>query len=216
MSKHQQTREADQTDDKATGEAPASHSLPATAIVRQMLAGGRADPKAIADVMVAHPGARMEIFMLLHKTMGNAFASEVSRQAIAAGGLGEPRDVATFDASSEYREARATIDQPRGEVVEQVDDGGYREARATIDHPHLTEGKKEAPWMKRARSFNLAHADNVRAFLDSTGTSCIDEETGELDPNKVARWQKEHGLPPDGRVGDQTVAAAVSDPSLAL
>jgi hypothetical protein len=236
MSRHQLThQESRDTDDKGQP-AAAQHSLPATEMVRAMLARGQADPHAIADIMVAHPGARMEIFLLLHKTMGNAFANEVSRHAVAAGGLGEARDVTTFDRPGEYMESRATIDGPPkseapstfGEYQESratidhphadiekpaYDDGGYMEARATIDHPH-TE-KAESPWVERARRFNRAHPDNVRAFLDSTGTSCVDE-AGEPDPKKVARWQADHGLSPDGRIGDQTVRAAVSDPSLAL
>lgn len=181
-------------------------------MVRQMLARGNPDPKAIAEIVNAHPAARNEVFALLHQTLGNAFARHVSELCAASGGLGETRDVTTFDKPGEYQESRATIDGPPKESAPSTF-GEYQESRATIDQPHAE--KAEAPWVQRARRFNRAHADNVRAFLDSTGTSCADE-SGEPDPQKVARWQADHGLSPDGRIGDQTVAAAVSDPSLAL
>ena len=218
MSRQQATHQ----DGRATeenGQAQAGgFDLPATALVRQMLASGSADAGRIAQILATNPRASHEIFMLLHRTMGHSFANQVltlatSNEERPAGGLGKPRDVVSFDVAGEYREARATIDGPPKTAAPDTF-GEYRESRATIDHTH-TE-KAEAPWVGRARRFNRAHPDNVRAFLDSTGTSCVDSETGELDPNRVARWQAEHGVSPDGRVGDQTVRAAVTDPSLAL
>ena len=218
MSRQQQTHQEDRATDDKGSESKGSFDLPATAIIRQMLASGSADPYRIAEILATNPRASHEIFMLLNQTMGNSFANQVltlatSKDDKPAVGLGRPRDVASFDIVGEYQESRATIDGPPKTTAPDTF-GEYREDRATIDHPH-TE-KTEAPWVARARRFNRAHADNVRAFLDSTGTSCVDSETGELDPNKVARWQADHGLSPDGRVGDKTVQAAVSDPSLAL
>ncbi|MBL9015265.1 MAG: hypothetical protein JNL83_13865 [Myxococcales bacterium] len=218
MTRHRETRQDDHATDRQGSDAHGGESLPATQLVRQMLASGHADARAIAQIVAQNPRASHEIFMLLNQTVGHSFANQVltfatSNDERPPGGLGTPRDIVRFDRAGEYREDRATIDGP---PKTQAPDtfGEYREDRATIDQPH-TE-KQEAPWVGRARRFNRAHADNVRAFLDSTGTSCVDSQTGELDPNKVARWQADHGLAPDGRVGDQTVRAAVSDPSLAL
>jgi hypothetical protein len=185
---------------------------PATAKVREMIASGNMDAKEIAAIVNAHPAAAKEIFALLHRTFGNQFASQVSAlvgatpkmnasnfviappddaeemmKAVAEAGeesgLGEPRDVATFDRSGEYMESRATVDGPAPE-------------------------QKESTWVTKARRFNRAHADDVERFLGMTGDTCVDEATGEADPRKVARWQADHGVSPDGRVGDETVKAA--------
>jgi hypothetical protein len=264
MSRQQLTHQDDRAADDKGSEAKGSFAQPATAIVRQMLASGNADPRRIAQILATNPRASHEIFTLLNQTMGHSFANQVltfasSNEERPAGGLGKPRDVASFDMSSDIREDRATIDGPPkmaapdtgsdflmdsratidgppktaapdtgsdflmdsratidGPPKTATPDTGsdIREDRATIDHPH-TE-KKQAPWVGRARRFNRAHADNVRAFLDSTGNTCVDPETGEPDPQKVARWQADHGVSPDGRIGDETVRAAVTDPSLAL
>src|SRR5207253_2521799 len=70
------------------------------------------------------------------------------------------------------------------------------------------ETKMEAPpaWVAGAKAYNAAHPELVAEFNDLTGGICA--ETGELDPQAVARWQGHHGLPADGKVGPHTVAAA--------
>ncbi len=224
MSRHQLTHQGDHANDDAGQAAKRHDGLPATAMVRQILASGHPDVSRIAQIVASNPSASHEIFTLLNQTMGNGFAREVLELATSrdvkmhdtSTTLGAPRDIATIDSfvGRDYEEARATIDHPHAAVdTPAYDDGGYQEARATIDHPHVE--KKEAPWVERARRYNRAQPSNVKAFLDSTGNQCVDE-AGELDPQKVARWQKDHGLSPDGRVGDDTVCAAVSDPSLLL
>ena len=214
MSRQQQSHPHEHVTDDKGQPPPRAQELPAVAMVRQMLASGNPDANAIAELVVAHPRAAHEIFTLLHRTLGNAFAGQVSSLAASHGGLGEARDVVSFDQSSDYQESRATIDGPPKATAPDTS-GDYQESRATIDHPHTT-AKADPPWVERARAFNRARPDNVRAFLDSTGKSCVDQATGEPDPQKVARWQADHGLSPDGRIGDQTVQTAVSDPSLAL
>ncbi len=81
-------------------------------------------------------------------------------------------------------------------------------------HAHdAGETKKEKPessWVTRARAYNAAHWDTVNAFLQITGGACLDAE-GKVDPNLVAQWQAAHGTPPDGRIGEATVAAAILD-----
>jgi hypothetical protein len=68
--------------------------------------------------------------------------------------------------------------------------------------------KPEAGWVVRARAYNAKHADLVAIFNDATGYVCLDAD-GRLDPNLVATWQVQNGVSPDGRVGDQTVTAAI-------
>jgi len=65
----------------------------------------------------------------------------------------------------------------------------------------------ESAWVTGARTYNAAHADLVSEFNDATAGSCLDAG-GQLDPQAVARWQRQHGVDADGKVGPHTLAAA--------
>lgn len=86
-------------------------------------------------------------------------------------------------------------------------------------HKHASESapakkdKAEAGWVVRARAYNAAHSATVDAFLQITGGACLDA-AGNVDPHLVANWQAAHGSPPDGRIGEGTVAAAILDSPL--
>lgn len=61
-------------------------------------------------------------------------------------------------------------------------------------------------WRDGARAYNSAHAALVEQFNAATDGAC---GTGaQVDPEAVARWQSEHGVSPDGRVGPRTARAA--------
>lgn len=190
MTKHQQqsTPEHEHEQGHEATSSPQSAHQPAAAMVRQMLASGHMDPQAIAAIIEANPAARNEIFALLHTTAGNGFASQVSALVVAKGGLGAARDVVSFDQSSDYMESRATIEGPAEEAAPK---------------------KHGADWVAKAQRYNRANEVYVSTFRELTGTACVDESTGELDPRKIARWQADHGVPPDGRIGDQTISAAI-------
>jgi hypothetical protein len=165
-----------------------SGSQPAAAMVRAMIAKGQLDPQAIASIISAHPAAGKEIMALLHGTVGNQFASQVTSLLGADAPLGPGRSVVSFDQGSEMREDRATIDHP---------------------HTSAEPEKQASTWITRAQQYNSAHPENVLLFLGATGEECADESGG-ADPRKVARWQADHGISPDGRIGEQTVTAAFS------
>jgi hypothetical protein len=65
----------------------------------------------------------------------------------------------------------------------------------------------EPAWVASARTYNDAHAGLVSEFNDATAKSCLDA-SGQLDPQAVARWQRQHGVEADGKVGPHTLAAA--------
>jgi peptidoglycan hydrolase-like protein with peptidoglycan-binding domain len=70
--------------------------------------------------------------------------------------------------------------------------------------------KPESGWVVRARAWQAAHPEYVSQFLELTGAACLDAD-GKLDPNLVASWQAQHGVRPDGRVGNNTLTAAILD-----
>jgi hypothetical protein len=65
----------------------------------------------------------------------------------------------------------------------------------------------ETPWAAGARTYNDAHAGLVVDFNAATSNSCLDA-TGQVAPDAVASWQRQHGIHADGRVGPHTLAAA--------
>ncbi len=188
MTKHQQQAATEHEQGHEANASSRTAQQPATAMVRQMLASGHMDPKAIAAIIEAHPGAANEIFAQLHAIAGNGFATEVSSLVVAKGGLGAARDVVSFDQSSEYMESRATIDAPAAEEAPK---------------------KHGVNWVAKAKQYNRDNDAYAATFRELTGTACVDATTGELDPRKIARWQVDHGVPPDGRIGDQTISAAL-------
>lgn len=224
------THEQDQPRRDKSGHERSSASASANAT--QLLLAGGMDPKQIAHTIDAHPEAAHEILALLQNRFGNGFANQVLAlvgggskapapmdatnftiapphdldvAAIMAemdgpaptSGLGEPRDVVTFDVSGEYQESRATIDNPV----------------RTEDEAPARAGQPKGTWVTRAIQFNRAHADNVASFNAATANACVDPATGELDPQKVARWQADHGVKPDGRIGEHTITAAIVNAS---
>jgi hypothetical protein len=267
MSKHEQTREAEGATVRAEQETQRTPTQSATAMVRQLLVTGKPDVNAVAAIVSAHPRASLEIFTLLHKTVGNRFASQVlnvatssshemrvaihkaadDKESRAALGMdasnfeiapphdlepmmqamldaeettlddepdSEPRDQEQRDSPAKREPEKSALGEPR-EVLSFDSPGEFYDSRATVDVPHETEERKSpakrkrSSWVERAQRYNRAHADVVSTFLEATGTQCVDEATGEVDPQKVARWQVDHGIPPDGRIGDNTVTAAI-------
>jgi hypothetical protein len=79
--------------------------------------------------------------------------------------------------------------------------------------PGLTAPVEQEPaaWIGQARAFNAAHESLMSEFNLLTSFALLDanRESGAVaDPERVAYWQREHGLEPDGKIGHQTVAAA--------
>ena len=113
------------------------------------------------------------------------------------------RAINSYDASREYR---SVTSQQGGVTVER----DANESENSDAAPAAAPKKPEAKWVTGARRYNRAHAGQVAEFLKATGNACVDE-SGEADPHKVARWQADHGVAPDGRVGEQTITAAILD-----
>jgi murein L,D-transpeptidase YcbB/YkuD len=92
-------------------------------------------------------------------------------------------------------------------------DGSWRlnqaEMHEIADEPAATSKPAAAvpAWASGAQRYNAAHAEYVSDFNELTNNSCLDA-SGQLDPQLVARWQREHGVDADGKIGPHTVAAA--------
>ena len=107
-------------------------------------------------------------------------------------------------------EAAAAADQlaePEEEKAPEVAPAEPVPVEEVAATPATEATEAEAGWVTRARAYNEAHIELVDEFNELTGFLCaLGEDI--IDPALVARWQANHGLAPDGRVGAQTVAAA--------
>jgi len=124
-----------------------------------------------------------------------AVAKWQAHHGIPADGKVGPQTVASELAAP----AETQIAEPEAAAKPAVVAGAPRAA-------HSTPGAKAMN--DKARAFNAAHPDLVREFNDLTDDKCLDDDTLQLDPHAVARWQLHHGEPADGMITADTIAAA--------
>ena len=152
---------------------------PGVVAVRATLAAGAA-PETIADLMRAFPAEQEAILITLHREAGNHFTAQVL-EALDGSRPPTPRE----------RPA-----PPPGDIDPPQPGPGPQ------PKPRLAENA----WAE-AEAYNRAHIHQVVVFDRATGGRFA-KRNGELDAAGVAQWQREHGLPGDGRVTPETIAAA--------
>ncbi|HEX2685769.1 MAG TPA: hypothetical protein VHN14_04090 [Kofleriaceae bacterium] len=175
--------------------APAqTHGLPPH-VYAQVMALGPADAPALADLLTSFPDLSVRILTVASPHMGNAAvqrAITIAQKQSAQGKAG-------------------TLSQ--AEMHEVLDDKPAQGKAGTLSQAEMHEVLDDKPasaepaWVGGARKYNAAHAEFVSDFNELTNNSCLDA-AGQLDPQAVARWQRQHGVEADGKIGPHTVAAA--------
>lgn len=188
MSKHAD-RGPDQQGAEHDKQATERQATPTRAM--DLLVNGGMAPEQIAQTIKAHPDATREIIALLHDRFGNSFVNQV--MACVHGGAIAPSTAAV-----------APADDPAFDAIQEA----VFAADGATEH---AAPKKTGSWVDRAIEYNREHPEYVEGFMDATAGSCIDYETAEPDPRKVARWQAENGLPPDGRIGLKTFTLSITN-----
>lgn len=88
---------------------------------------------------------------------------------------------------------------------------GYAPAVAPAPAPEATPAAapEAAPaWVASAETYNAAHGHLVDEFNELTRDVCRLDAATQVDVKAVARWQSNHGLPADGKIGPMTVQKA--------
>ena len=180
MSREQLTEQQSQQDTAGPEAAPQNtHGLP-PALHAQVMRLGPGDAQALRDLLTLYPVFSSGILAVAAPHVGNA-AVQRAIAMVQQNAQGQP----TAGAGPASNQAF---------IKDTLADGDTRPAA-------------EPAWVAGARTYNDAHADLVAEFNAATAHSCLDA-SGQLDPQAVARWQRQHGIAADGKVGPHTLAAA--------
>lgn len=169
----------------------------------------KAKEKDHVDFMLANPQVADQVIAQAAEIDLN-LALNVADQydAAAAAPKEEPAQQEETPPAVIEETSKAAADEVRGEKPQQDEAPTAVTAQEAVENVEpVVEPEKESGWVVRAREWNAEHADDVARFLAATGGACTVD--GVLDPNLVAQWQARHGVSVDGRIGEQTVEAAV-------
>ncbi|HEX3759161.1 MAG TPA: peptidoglycan-binding domain-containing protein [Kofleriaceae bacterium] len=175
--------------------------------IMQMIPG---DSTQLAEMIENYPEFMGKIMMVAAPHLGNAAV----QRALAL--VKQMKSVSGAAGTLGHDEARTSMGDgppPRPlsghEMMAALHDPSDAPAAAEAAPATPKAAPAAAPaWVAGARAYNDAHLELVDEFNDLTSDICRLDGAGKVDPQAVARWQSNHGLAPDGKIGPQTVAAA--------
>lgn len=157
----------------------------------QLLRMGPDDAGMLAEMLKLYPNLSGGIILFAASHMGNAFV----QRAIAIAKSSKTQGRA---APLSHDEALVSMTRPAATLSEVDETAAPKPAQAAA----------EPAWVAGARAYNAAHPELVDEFNELTGDVCRLDGESKVDPQAVARWQSNHGLVPDGKIGPHTVAKA--------
>jgi peptidoglycan hydrolase-like protein with peptidoglycan-binding domain len=173
---------------------------------------GPGDSDALKDLLINFPGFKQQILSaaVAASHMGN-IAIQRAIDMAQKGAVGRPGGLTQqqigpggeFELEGSAPAAKPAVVRPGALTQQQIGPGGEFELEGSAP----AKPAAEPAWAGGARRYNEAHAELVSEFNDLTQGSCKGDG-GQLDPQAVARWQRQHGVDADGRVGPHTLAAA--------
>lgn len=198
MSREHVIDHRDQHDAGDSEAAHPHHGLPPEIHARVIRMGPGHAP-ALSEILIAHPGLSTRILAVAAPQMGvSAVKAAIATATPNAAGSA----VATESAPA--TQIASTV--PSTPTTEAAVAPASAEADAAAE-PGASERGPSAAVISSARTYNRRHSHLVAMFDAATDRSCAGAD-GELDPVAVWRWQAEHGLGRDGRVGPRSAAAA--------
>jgi len=155
------------------------------------------DSKLLGQILKDNPDIHDQIVAQATRDLGEATVKEALAIARGEGPKEEPPT-----------EVKEQVEQPEPTPPDVVQESAKEQVQKPEAKEPEPEPKVEEPgWVVRARAFNQTHSDLAWDFNQCTLGSCMGAD-GVLDPNLVAKWQADHNVPPDGRVGPHTLDAA--------
>lgn len=207
MKDQQLSSEPAQTSDTTPEAAPAEgHRLPPE-VYHQVVRVPPGDAEALADLLEKYPAMQQQILAVASSHAGAATV----RQAIEL-----RRQIGHVLVSDELRASTREIagDETYKKPVAKEQTPAEKAPQAPVSEsapvaaPVSTPSHAEPAWVAPARKYNAAHSTLVDEFNYATDfATCLDDGK-QPDPIRVADWQRQRGLTPDGMIGPHTVAAA--------
>lgn len=209
MSKEPQSEQQPGRQDAA---APATETADPSLDLRpelkaQILQMSPADAEKLAEMLQLYPSLTGRILFFAASHMGNAAV----QRAIA---LAKSWNTQGRSGSMSRDEVREAMDGPAAtlsdaEMREALHDRSEEPRKGDeTAAPKPAHAAAEPAWVAGARAYNAAHPELVDEFNELTSDVCRLDGEGKVDPQAVARWQSNHGLVPDGKIGPHTVAKA--------
>ncbi|HEY0195642.1 MAG TPA: hypothetical protein VGC42_31225 [Kofleriaceae bacterium] len=213
MSREQQTESQGQFDGSSPeAAAPPAHALqlpihvyqqvvqirPGDAVGLQALLGQHPElSQAIAQVASQHAGM---------STVKQAMALQSSHAALPdSAPLPQGGTQADIRPGGEFALEGGPAAGKRPELFQDYRAGGAAELESA--GPARPKVAHEPPWIVEARRYNDTHEALVNEFNELTdNVLALDERA--TNPQAISRWQRDHGLAADGKIGPHTVAAA--------
>jgi hypothetical protein len=189
---------------KTTETADPSYGLRAD-LHAQILQMSPADAGALAEMIQNYPSLMGAILAVAASHMGNAAVQRAIQLAKTWKAKGRSGALSHDDVH------QATGDsQPLsgGEMIAALHDESDGPQHTASPAAPKAAPAAEPAWAAGARAYNAAHPELVDEFNELTSDVCRLDGEGKVDPQAVARWQSNHGLAPDGKIGPHTVAAA--------
>jgi len=187
--------------------ADPAHGLRAD-LYAQIMQMSPADATALAEMMDLYPSFVGKILMVAAPHMGNAAVQRaigiVKQMKSVTGAAGTMSQDEIRAGTSEPADARPVKSHEMTSFLHDESDGALTTAPEAAPRPAAAE----PTWVAGARAYNTAHGALVDEFNELTNDVCRLDGQGEIDPQAVARWQANHGLAADGKIGRHTVAKA--------
>lgn len=207
MSKEQQLEQQPAQQDAA---APAVTEDPTHGLRPDLYAAiqrmSPADWGQLADMMDLYPSFLGAILAVASPHLGNAAVQRaialVKQKQATQGRSGSLSQDELRESVGEPADSRPVKSGEMTSFLHDASDGPLQTGPDAAPRPAAAE----PAWVASARAYNAAHSDLVDEFDDLTHHAVLLD--GDVHPRSVARWQADHGLAPDGKIGPHTVQKA--------
>ncbi|HEX8110267.1 MAG TPA: hypothetical protein VF516_21195, partial [Kofleriaceae bacterium] len=172
----------------------------------QILRMTPADAGALAEMIQNYPSFLGAILAVAASHMGNAAVQRAIQLAKSWKAQGRSGALSQGEVHQATGDSHPLSGSEMIAALHDESDGPQKTGPAAA--PRAAQAAAEPAWVAGARAYNAAHAELVDEFNELTSDVCRLDGAGKVDPQAVARWQSNHGLAADGKIGPHTVAAA--------